>query len=252
MKKDDYRTISIEETFRKLQSSPQGLITRDALRRIETFGKNEIPKKEKDSILTIFFNECKDPIILLLVVAIIASLVVGEFVDAIAILFIVLIDLILGTYQENKANTTIEALEKLVPEKVKVLRDGKEVLVDSIEITIGDLVFLESGDKISADARIIEATNFTIDESILTGESITVEKLHRVERAEEFLRGNGFNQFRVRIHGNLARIEILPDDFEKIISMRAEISACLKNFGFDYVTLDLQGFRSGSMNIFHE
>lgn len=84
------------------------------------------------------------------------------------------------------------------------------------------------------------------------GENITVEKLHRVERAEEFLRGNGFNQFRVRIHGNLARIEILPDDFEKIISMRAEISACLKNFGFDYVTLDLQGFRSGSMNIFHE
>ncbi len=179
MKKDDYRTISIEETFRKLQSSPQGLITRDALRRIETYGRNEIPKKEKDSILTIFFNECKDPIILLLVVAIIASLVVGEFVDAIAILFIVLIDLILGTYQEKKANTTIEALEKLVPEKVKVLRDGKEVLLDSKEITIGDLVFLESGDKISGDLRIIESHNFTVDESILTGESLPVEKNHK-------------------------------------------------------------------------
>lgn len=82
------------------------------------------------------------------------------------------------------------------------------------------------------------------------GENITVEKLHRVERAEEFLRGNGFKQFRVRIHGNLARIEILPEDFEKVMSMREEISARLKSFGFDYVTLDLQGFRSGSMNIF--
>lgn len=83
------------------------------------------------------------------------------------------------------------------------------------------------------------------------GEQITAEKLLRVERAEEFLRGNGFKQLRVRIHGNLARIEILPDDFEKFMAMHTEISARLKNFGFDYVTLDLQGFHSGSMNIFN-
>lgn len=82
------------------------------------------------------------------------------------------------------------------------------------------------------------------------GETITAEKLHRVELAEDFLRGNGFKQYRVRLHGNLARIEILPDDFEKFMAIRAEISARLKNLGFDFVTLDLQGFRSGSLNIF--
>ena len=82
------------------------------------------------------------------------------------------------------------------------------------------------------------------------GEKITPEKLSQVEKAEEFLREKNFKQFRVRIHGNLARIEILPTDFEKILPVREEIVKNLKNFGFDYVSLDLQGYRTGSMNIF--
>ncbi len=82
------------------------------------------------------------------------------------------------------------------------------------------------------------------------GEKITPEKLLQVEKAEEFLREKNFKQFRVRIHGNLARIEILPTDFEKILPVREEIVKNLKNFGFDYVSLDLQGYRTGSMNIF--
>ena len=82
------------------------------------------------------------------------------------------------------------------------------------------------------------------------GEKITAEKLLQVERAEEFLREKDFKQFRVRIHGNLARIEILPPDFEKILNMRDELITNFKNFGFDYVSLDLQGYRTGSMNIF--
>ena len=82
-----------------------------------------------------------DPIVLLLIVAIIASLVVGEIVDAVAIFLIVIVDLLLGTYQENKANTTIESLQKLVPENVKVERDGKEILINSNYLTIGDLVY---------------------------------------------------------------------------------------------------------------
>lgn len=176
MKDEKYYSLSIEEIFRKLQASPDGLNNKEALKRIEKYGTNELPKKEKDSILKIFLNELMDPIVLLLIVAIIASLVVGETVDALAIFFIVLIDLVLGTYQENKANNTIEALSKLVPEKVKVQREGKEILVDSKDITVGDYLFLESGDKISADLRIVESHNFTVDESILTGESLAVEK----------------------------------------------------------------------------
>jgi len=82
------------------------------------------------------------------------------------------------------------------------------------------------------------------------GEKITPEKLLQVEQAEEFLRKKNFNQFRVRIHQNLARIEILPTDFEKILPLREDIVKNFKNFGFDYVSLDLQGYRTGSMNIF--
>ena len=81
------------------------------------------------------------------------------------------------------------------------------------------------------------------------GEILTEKKLSAVEMAEEFLLSAGFNQLRVRVHGNLARIEILPEEFDKLIKIREEISARLKNLGFDYVTLDLQGFRSGSMNL---
>lgn len=81
------------------------------------------------------------------------------------------------------------------------------------------------------------------------GEILTAQKLSQVETAEEFLHGKGFYQLRIRVHGKIARIEILTNDFEKILAIREEISARLKNLGFDYVTLDLQGYRTGSMNI---
>ena len=82
------------------------------------------------------------------------------------------------------------------------------------------------------------------------GEKITPKKLSQVERAEEILREKNFKQFRVRIHDNLARIEILPAEFEKILQIREELVKNFKNFGFDYISLDLQGYRTGSMNIF--
>lgn len=176
MKNNRYYAMSIDEILKKFQTTEEGLTSKEASKRLDINGKNELPKKKPDSVLKIFINELLDPIILLLIVAIVASLVVGEMVDAIAILFIIGIDLAMGTYQEKKAATTAEALSNLVREKVKVSRDGKEILVDSTELVIGDFVYLESGDKIAADLRIIEAHNFTVDESILTGESIAVEK----------------------------------------------------------------------------
>ena len=81
------------------------------------------------------------------------------------------------------------------------------------------------------------------------GDPLTAQKLSQVEMAEEFLLSAGFNQLRVRVHGKIARIEILPEDFPKLIKIREEISARLKELGFDYVTLDLQGYRTGSLNI---
>jgi len=166
-------TESIEK---ELHTSSKGLSDIEAKKRIKENGKNTLPKKKKDSIVKIFFNEFKDPIIILLLFAIMASLLVGEVIDAIAIIAIVLIDIIMGTYQENKANNTAEALEKLVTVKARVVRNNKVIEIDSSELTIGDYVLLESGDKISADLRIVESHNLMIDESVLTGESIQVNK----------------------------------------------------------------------------
>ena len=166
----------IETIEKELNTSLHGLTDEEVKKRTVKYGKNTLPKKKKDSILKIFFGEFKDPIILLLIVAIIASFIVGEVIDAFAIIFIVLIDIIMGTYQENKANNTAEALAELVTEKTKVVRNDDVIEIDSTELTVGDYVLLESGDKISADLRIIESHNFMVDESILTGESIQVNK----------------------------------------------------------------------------
>lgn len=164
------------QIFSNLDTSEKGLTSKDYQKRLAKYGKNVLPKKKKESILKIFLKELMNPIELLLLVAVAASFIAGEPVEAIAIILIVLVDLIMGTYQENKANNTAEALSKLVTVKNKVLRDGVETIIDSAELVPGDFVFLESGDKISADLRIIEAHNFTVDESILTGESLAVTK----------------------------------------------------------------------------
>ena len=166
----------INEIKVSLKTSDKGLNNEEVLKRQKIYGKNELPKKKKDGILKLFLNEFKSPITLLLLVAIIASLIVGEIIDAVAIIFIVLIDAIMSTYQENKANNTAESLANLVANKSKVIRNDNIITIDTKDLTIGDLVILESGEKIGADMRIIEAHNLMVDESILTGESINVSK----------------------------------------------------------------------------
>lgn len=171
-----YYSKSTEEIFTNLKTSEVGLSSLDAKRRLERYGLNTIPRKEKDGLLLIFIKEIIDPIVLLLFAASFFSFLTGEIIDGIGILIIIFIDLIIGTYEENKANKTIDSLQKLVPVSVKVIRNNKEIEIDIEELVPGDLVCLESGDKISADMRIIESHNLTVDESILTGESIPISK----------------------------------------------------------------------------
>ena len=171
-----YYNKEIKEIEKELNTTSEGLTTKEALKRQEKYGKNILPQKKPDSILKIFFNELKDPMIILLIIAIIISFLSKEVIDAIAIIFIVLVDAIMGAYQENKANKVADSLSKLVPTKTKVIRNNDIIFIDTEELTIGDYVLLESGDKISADMRIIESHNLTVDESILTGESVQVAK----------------------------------------------------------------------------
>ena len=183
----NWYTKKINDIYKELNVDEKGLTTLEAQKRLEKYGKNTLPKQKKDSVLKIFFSEFKDPIVILLIVAIIASFAVGEAIDAIAIIFIVLVDVLMGTYQENKANNIADALSKLVTVKSKVLRDGEIVSIDSEDLTVGDIVLLESGDKISADLRIIEAHNLMIDESILTGESVQVSKNSDVLKGDNLI-----------------------------------------------------------------
>ena len=165
-----------EEVLEILKSSELGLDEKEVKLRQEKYGKNELPKGKTPSLLKIFIEQLLDPIVLLLVVAMIFSILIKENIDAIAIAFIILVDLILGTFQEWKADKNVEALTKLIEIRTKTLRSGKEIEVYSSNLVPGDIVLLSSGDKISADLRLIEVNNLTIDESVLTGESTSVSK----------------------------------------------------------------------------
>ena len=175
-----YFSKSTDEIFTNFKTSEAGLSNLDVKRRLDKYGFNTIPRKEKEGLFLIFIRQIIDPIVLLLFIAVIFSFLTGETIDGIGILVIIFIDLIIGIYEENKANKTIDSLQKLVPTSVRVIRNNKKEEIDIKDLVPGDLVLLESGDKISADMRIIESHNLTVDESILTGESISISKDSKV------------------------------------------------------------------------
>ena len=181
----EYYSKSIDEIFTNLKTSEDGLSKYEVKRRIEIYGKNSIPTKDRKSIISIIINEIINPIIILLLFAALFSFLTSEIVDGFFIIGIILVDLVIGAYEENKANQTIDSLNKLVPERVKVIRDGSEELINSSELVIGDIVLLESGDKISADLRIINSHNLVVDESILTGESLGVLKDNKILKKKD-------------------------------------------------------------------
>ena len=165
-----------KQVVEELNSKIEGLSNKEAKKRLEENGKNMLPKEKQDSIVKIFFSELLAPLEIILLITVIISFIIGEIIDAIVILFIILIDVIMGTYQEYKALKSAESLSNMLKIKSKVLRDGKEIEIDSEELVIGDILIVDSGTKITSDARIIESYNLQVDESVLTGESTTVFK----------------------------------------------------------------------------
>lgn len=171
-----YYNKNIKEILQEFKTTEEGLSNKEATNRLNKYGKNELPKKESISIIKIFCKELIDPIVLLLLASSVISFIIGEITDGLAILFIIIVDIILGTYQEWKANKTAESLSKLIEVKTTVLRSSEEMEINSTDLVVGDIVLIEPGDKISADLRIINSYNLTADESVLTGESLNVEK----------------------------------------------------------------------------
>lgn len=154
----------------------QGLSEKEVIRRQQNNGKNILEGKNKDGIVKTFFKQLQDPMIYILLVAIGASFFLKEISDAIVIAIVVIINALIGTFQEIKTEKALEMLKKLSNHKCYVIRDGNKKQIDTFELVKGDLVCLENGNSVGADIRIIESNNLSIDESSITGESHPVKK----------------------------------------------------------------------------
>ena len=183
--KDSYEFLTKDEAMKKLKTTIGGLSSSEAKRRTKKYGLNELPKEKQKNIFQIFLESINDPIIYVLIVATILSFIVGEVVDALAIIFIIMVDAVVSTIQEIKAEKNSEALKNLIKVKVKVIRDNRHLEIDSSDVVPGDIIVVESGTKIAADARVISSNNLTMDESILTGESIGVVKNSEKTKLDE-------------------------------------------------------------------
>ena len=175
-------TLSAQEALQQTQSTPDGLSGAEAKKRLEQYGPNRLKEAPKPTLLQRFLQQLKDPMLIILMVAAAVSAVTnyisGEgFAEVFIILIVVLLNAILGVYQESKAEAAIEALQTMTAATSKVLRDGKQVLLHSDELVPGDVVILEAGDAVPADGRLLESASLQIEEAALTGESVPVHKV---------------------------------------------------------------------------
>ena len=172
----DYYLEKVEGVLTELKSSKEGLSEADAKSRIEQYGLNEITKQREISAFEIFISQFKNILVWILILALAISASLGEWVDAIVVGIIIVINAVLGFVQEFRAEKSIEALQKLTSPKAVVLRGGHETKIDANQVVPGDILVLQVGDKIPADARIIELSNLETQEAALTGESTPVVK----------------------------------------------------------------------------
>ncbi|MEK6848495.1 MAG: HAD-IC family P-type ATPase, partial [Nanoarchaeota archaeon] len=171
-----YHTKTKEEIFKEFHTSEKGLSNEEAKNRLEHYGLNEISKKKKTPLIFIFLKQFSSPLIYILFIAMIISFTFNHLIDSYVILIVVFINASVGFVQERKAEKAIDALKKMIVSYAKVLRDNEITKVSASQLVPGDIIILEEGDKIPADARLIEIKNFRTQESSLTGESFPEEK----------------------------------------------------------------------------
>ena len=181
--KENWFNKSVAKTIEDLNTNIEnGLSSDEAKARTKTYGLNELKAKKKKSLFQKFLEQFKDFMIIVLIISAIVSGIVGVMegeglTETLIILLVVIVNAIIGVAQENKAEKSLEALQKLSDHVAKVIRDGKLVVLPSKELVPGDIVILETGDYIPADLRLIEAVNLKVQEAALTGESVPVEKI---------------------------------------------------------------------------
>ena len=180
-----YTKLDLAEVFDDLETREQGLSEKEAVLRQKKYGLNEI-RARNISAVNIFIRQFKSPFFYLLFAAVIISFLIGERIESLAVLAFVIINVAIGFFQEFRAEKAVFLLNKLIPQKVKIVRNGAEEFIEKKYLTPGDIVLLEAGDIVPADLRVIKAHNFLADESVLTGESAPIlkhsEKLLKEEK----------------------------------------------------------------------
>lgn len=171
-----YHSLKVKVCIEQLKTSARGLSDKEALNRLKKYGKNELIEEKQISKLAIFFSQFNNALAIILIIAGLLSLLLREFVDAGVIFGAVAINTIIGFFQENKANQAITKLKTLVERKTVVIRDGHEIAINSSLVTRGDIILIRAGNRIPADARLIEALDLQVNEASLTGESIPSRK----------------------------------------------------------------------------
>ena len=178
-----YYNLNVSDAIKSIDTSLKGLSEEEAGKRLEKYGINELKQREQISPFRILIRQFTSSIVFILLAALVISLLIGEKLDAIVISTIVLLNGVFGFIQEFKAEKAIEALRKLTALKAMVIRNGKETEIDSRELVPGDIILLETGSKVPADARLIDIAAFQVDEASLTGESVPSNKT--TDRLEE-------------------------------------------------------------------
>ncbi|MGB5663305.1 cation-translocating P-type ATPase [Eudoraea sp.] len=168
--------FSVDKTVKNLGSSFSGLTSLEAKKRLKKYGLNKILREQKKSALVFFLDQFKDPLLILLILAGVLSVSIGEMIEGIAMFAIVLLNAILGFVQEYRAEKAMEALQELTAPMALAIRDGEEQKVPASKLVPGDIILLEAGDIIPADSRLIELASLQVDEASLTGESLPVQK----------------------------------------------------------------------------
>lgn len=172
----EYYRSSVSDTLKDVQSSDKGLTSAEVDSRLAKEGYNEIKGKQKDPLWKLFLENFKDPMVVVLLIAATVQIVMGHVMESVIIFVVLLLNAVISVVQTRKAESSLDALRKLSAPEAKVIRDGALLSVPARELVRGDIVFLEAGDYVPADGRIIESGSLRIDEGMLTGESEAVEK----------------------------------------------------------------------------
>ncbi|HZK66581.1 MAG TPA: HAD-IC family P-type ATPase, partial [Chloroflexota bacterium] len=194
IKQREYHALDVVAAAEQLDSHPtKGLSSEEAKARLEKYGPNELTERKGPSFLQMVMAQLANFLIIILIVASVISIFLGEYIDAVVIMAIVVLNAIIGVVQESKAEKSLAALKKMAAPMAKVVRDGHVYDIPSRELVIGDLVILETGNYVPADVRLAESVNLKIEEASLTGESVPVEKDARQVHGPEATIGDRHN-----------------------------------------------------------